>query len=123
MATKKIVKTIKKAPAKKVSSKKVVAKKKLVAKKVVVKKGAATKPKSNTTKTIAKNLTKKAIASKAAEKKIDYFKLPFEVYYGDYVPVTSAELLSDIEVRKFSDLKVMHEEQGACFGFDVGRCG
>ena len=44
--------------------------------------------------------------------KRDYFKLPFEVHYQDSVEVTQLEFKSDIEVKGFSDIKIVHEEQG-----------
>jgi hypothetical protein len=46
----------------------------------------------------------------------DYFKLPFEVYYSDAIPVTQYELKSDIDVKSFKDVKVAHKEQGSSWG-------
>ena len=46
----------------------------------------------------------------------DYFKLPFEVYYGDYIAVTILEFRSDIEVKKFEDIKIVNREQGGATG-------
>jgi len=102
------------------------------AKKVVAKKSAPKKKQSATKKPISKKAIKKVVKSavkkvaiKTAPKKTskqkqslekDYFKLPFEVYYSEYVPVTSAEFLSDKEVKKFSDFRVMHQDQGGCWG-------
>lgn len=48
--------------------------------------------------------------------KKDYFKLPFEVFYSEYIPITQNEFKSDIDVEKFSDIKVVHQEQGYCWG-------
>jgi hypothetical protein len=47
--------------------------------------------------------------------KIDYFKLPFEVYYGEHIPVTSLDFKSDVEVKKFEDVKIVHKEQGGAW--------
>ena len=41
--------------------------------------------------------------------KKDYFKLPFEVYYSQYIPVTECQFKSDIDVKKFSDIKAMQQ--------------
>jgi len=48
----------------------------------------------------------------------DYFKLPFEVHYSDAVNVTMYEFKSDPEQNtgRFSDVKVVHMEQGRTFG-------
>lgn len=48
--------------------------------------------------------------------KKDYFKLPFEVFYSEYIPVTECQFKSDIDVKKFSDIKAMHQEKGGCWG-------
>ena len=45
-------------------------------------------------------------------KKPDYFKLPFEVFYSEHVPVTMLEFKSDIAVENFEDIKIVHKEQG-----------
>ena len=47
---------------------------------------------------------------------IDYFKLPFEVYYSDLVEVTTYEFKSDIDVTSFYDVKAVHMEQGCASG-------
>lgn len=52
--------------------------------------------------------------------KKDYFKLPFEVFYSEYIPVTECQFKSDIDVKKFSDIKAMHQEQGKCWGVTFG---
>jgi hypothetical protein len=48
----------------------------------------------------------------------DYFKLPFEVHYGEAVNVTMYEFKSDPEqsTGRFSDVKAVHMEQGRSFG-------
>lgn len=48
--------------------------------------------------------------------KKNYFKLPFEVFYSEYIPVTECQFKSDIDVKRFSDIKVMHQEKGGCWG-------
>lgn len=61
----------------------------------------------------------KAPAKKTNNKKltvVDYFALPFEVYYSEHVPVTMLEFKSDIRVKKFEDVKVVHKEQGGSWG-------
>lgn len=61
----------------------------------------------------------KAPAKKVADKKSgvpDYFKLPFEVYYSEHVPVTMLEFKSDIDVENFEDVKTVHREQGGSWG-------
>jgi|Laugresbdmm110sd_1035091.scaffolds.fasta_scaffold44463_2 hypothetical protein len=61
----------------------------------------------------------KAPAKKVADKQSetpDYFKLPFEVYYSDHVAVTMLEFKSDIDVKKFEDVKIVHREQGGSWG-------
>ena len=45
-----------------------------------------------------------------------YFKLPFEVYYSEHIPVTMLEFKSDIPVKKFEDVKIVHREQGGSWG-------
>ncbi len=47
--------------------------------------------------------------------KLDYFKLPFEVHYNDSVEVTSFEFMSDVEVEKFYDIKILRKQQGVSF--------
>ena len=61
--------------------------------------------------------------AKASVKKIagkpstpDYFKLPFEVHYSDQIPMIMLELKSDIKVKKFEDVKIVHKEQGSSWG-------
>jgi hypothetical protein len=46
----------------------------------------------------------------------DYFKLPFEVYYSEYIAATMMEFKSDVEVKKFEDIKIVHMEQGRSWG-------
>lgn len=67
--------------------------------------------------TVAKKakVAARAPAKKSAKIK-DYFKLPFEVYYGDPVPITIGEFKSDIQLKKFSDIKLMEQSQGYCHG-------
>ncbi len=36
-----------------------------------------------------------------------YFKLPFEVHYQEAVEVTSLEFMSDGEVARFADIKIV----------------
>jgi hypothetical protein len=66
---------------------------------------------------------KKISPSKAATKKesksaegIDYFKLPFEVYYSGCIDVTQYEFKSDIQTKRFKDVKAVHLEQGQSWG-------
>ncbi len=42
----------------------------------------------------------------------DYLKLPFEVFYSGPLSVTSYEFKSDIPIKRFKDVKVVHMEQG-----------
>ena len=60
----------------------------------------------------------KAPVKKAAVKLStpDYFKLPFEVYYSDHIAVTMMDFKSDIKVKKFEDVKIVHKEQGGSWG-------
>jgi hypothetical protein len=51
-----------------------------------------------------------------APAKIDYFKLPFEVYYSEQIPVVSLDFKSDVDVKKFEDIKIVHKEQGGSWG-------
>jgi hypothetical protein len=46
----------------------------------------------------------------------DYMRLPFEVYYSGPVAVKSYEFKSDIKVKRFKDVKVVHMEQGRAYG-------
>jgi hypothetical protein len=46
----------------------------------------------------------------------DYLKLPFEVFYSGPLSVTSYEFKSDIPVKRFKDVKVVHMEQGRSWG-------
>jgi len=48
--------------------------------------------------------------------KIDYFKLPFEVHYSEQIPVVSLDFKSDVDVKKFEDIKIVHKEQGGSWG-------
>lgn len=66
---------------------------------------------------------KKIAAKKAAIKKeskntkgIDYFKLPFEVYYSECINVIQYEFKSDIKTKTFKDVKAVHMEQGRSWG-------
>lgn len=52
----------------------------------------------------------------------DYFKLPFEVYYSEHVGVTMLEFKSNIPVKKFEDIKIVHREQGDSRGLSF-YCG
>jgi hypothetical protein len=47
---------------------------------------------------------------------LDYFRLPFEVYYSECVNVTQYEFKSDIEVNRFADVKAVHMDQGRAWG-------
>jgi len=69
---------------------------------------------------MAKAPAKKVVKKETA--KPDYFKLPFEVYYSDHVPITMMEFKSDIKVKKFEDIKIVHREQGGSWGVSF-RCG
>lgn len=125
---KKVVKkpTVKKTVKKKVVAKKVVAKKspkKIATKKMVVKKT----PKKIVTKKAVKKVPTKKVVTKPAKKKlskqaikklttIDYFKLPFEVYYSQYIPVTLMDLKSNIDLKRFEDIKIVHKQQGGSWG-------
>ena len=46
----------------------------------------------------------------------NYFNLPFEVHYRGPLNVTTYEFKSDVEVERFSDVKVVHMEQGRAWG-------
>lgn len=46
----------------------------------------------------------------------DYFKLPFEVFYNGPLSITSYEFKSDIKVKRFKDVKIVHMEQGRAYG-------
>lgn len=46
----------------------------------------------------------------------DYFKLPFEVFYGGPLNVTNYEFKSNIKVKRFKDVKIVHMEQGRAYG-------
>jgi hypothetical protein len=48
--------------------------------------------------------------------KIDYMRLPFEVYYSGPLTVTSYAFRSDVEVKRFKDVKAVHMEQGRSWG-------
>lgn len=130
MATKKIVKSASKVLAKKVVKKTAkkpsvkVPLKKATTKSVVGsknKKLVTKKATAKTTKPVAHKAVKKIApkikkTTKNTKPKIDYFKLPFEVYYSEYVPVTQIEFKSDVEVKKFKDIKAAHKQQGGCWG-------
>lgn len=47
---------------------------------------------------------------------IDYFKLPFEVYYSECINVTQYEFKSDIPTKSFKDVKAVHMEEGQSCG-------
>jgi len=66
----------------------------------------------------------KAPAKKIVKKDTspDYFKLPFEVYYDDSLAITMLEFKSDIKVKKFEDIKIVHREEGSSWGASF-RCG
>ena len=81
---------------------------KTIAKKVVAKKLIPAK------KIAAKKLPTKKIIKKTGP--IDYFKLPFEVYYSDCLNVTQYEFKSDINAKRFKDVKAVHMEQGQSWG-------
>jgi hypothetical protein len=51
----------------------------------------------------------------------NYFKLPFEAYYSEHLAVTILDFQSDIDVKKFEDIKVVHREQGGAWGVTF-RC-
>lgn len=128
MATKKSVKASKKSLTKKVASKKAVSKKKQPTQKVNGKKSISTKNKAVTPKPAVKKSVKKTAApvnssmsiksssTKVTLKKIDYFKLPFEVYYSQCLDVIQYEFKSDKKTKKFSDVKAVHMEQGRSWG-------
>ena len=64
----------------------------------------------------------KAPAKKIAKKDTspDYFKLPFEVFYSEHIPITMLEFKSDIKVKKFEDIKIVHRQQGGSWGVSFG---
>ena len=77
--------------------------------------------KASAKKVVAKKLipAKKIPVKKTVKRTgpVDYFKLPFEVYYSDAISVTTYELMSDVdEVQKFKDVKAVHMEQGESYG-------
>jgi len=81
--------------------------------------------KASAKKVVAKKLipAKKIAAKKSPTKKIgkktgpiDYFKLPFEVFYSDCLNVTQYEFKSDIKTKNFKDVKAVHMEQGRSWG-------
>lgn len=69
---------------------------------------------------MAKSPSKKVADKKSAAP--DYFKLPFEVYYSDYVGVNQLEFKSDINPKSFKDIKAVHQEQGGAWGVSF-YCG
>ncbi len=68
---------------------------------------------------MAKAPTKKSVDKTTA---LDYFKLPFEVHYSEHVGVNQLEFKSDINPKSFSDIKVVHQEQGGAWGVSF-YCG
>jgi hypothetical protein len=46
----------------------------------------------------------------------DYFKLPFEVYYSEAIPVTQYQFKTNIDLKSFKDVKAVHKEQGSSWG-------
>jgi len=67
----------------------------------------------------AKEIAPKKAAIKKESKKtdaIDYFKLPFEVYYSECINVTQYEFKSDGKPKRFKDVKAVHMEQGRSWG-------
>jgi hypothetical protein len=62
---------------------------------------------------MAKAPTKKSVVKPSTP---DYFKLPFEVYYKEQIAVTAMEFKSDLKVKKFEDVKIVHVEQGGSWG-------
>jgi len=52
--------------------------------------------------------------------KKDYFKLPFEVFYSERIPIMDNEFKSDIDLEKFADIKVVNQKQGFCRGTRFG---
>jgi len=66
---------------------------------------------------------KKNAPSRAATKKeskntevIDYFKLPFAVYYKERINVIQYEFKSDNNPKRFAEVKAVHMEQGRSWG-------
>jgi hypothetical protein len=62
---------------------------------------------------MAKAPTKKSVVETSTP---NYFELPFEVYYKEHIAVTSMEFKSNIKVKKFEDVKIVHMEQGGSWG-------
>lgn len=62
---------------------------------------------------MAKTPTKKSVVQSSTP---DYFKLPFEVYYSEHITVTIMDFKSDLKVRKFEDIKIVHMQQGGSWG-------
>ena len=62
---------------------------------------------------MAKAPTKKSVVKPSTP---DYFKLPFEVFYSDHIAVTMMEFKSDLKVKKFEDVKIVHMGQGGSWG-------
>lgn len=46
----------------------------------------------------------------------DFFKLPFEIFYSGPVDVISYEFKSNIKVKRFKHVKIVHMEQGRAYG-------
>lgn len=63
---------------------------------------------------------KKNTAAISSETK-KYFQLPFEAYYSEHLSVTTLDFQSDINVKKFEDIKVVYREQGGAWGVTF-RC-
>ena len=47
---------------------------------------------------------------------IDYFKLPFEVFYSGPVDAIYLDFKSNVKVKRFKDVKAVHMEQGQSWG-------
>ena len=69
---------------------------------------------------MAKTPAKKVVKKETS--KPDYFKLPFLVFYSEYLARTMLEFKSDIKVKKFEDIKIVHRQQGGSWGVGF-RCG
>ncbi len=55
-------------------------------------------------------------AKSKGDSRPDYFRLPFEVHYAGAISVTSYEFKSDVDVKRFKDIKAVHMEQGRAWG-------
>lgn len=59
----------------------------------------------------------KSTATKSISKSApDYFKLPFEVHYSGPIGMYQMEFMSNIEIKYFSDIKVVHVDEGNSWG-------